>query len=58
MIVYFVVLGLGISFLYTLRDGLLVLQQRHDQRMLLESDNSKAIITQNAEHCKQIRKAG
>lgn len=58
MMVYIVVLGLGLSFLYTLRDWLLVLQQRHDQKLLLETDNPKTIISQNVEHCKQIRKAG
>ena len=58
MMVYFVVLGLGISFLYSLREWLLILQNERDKKLLLETDNPNAIISQNNEHCKHIRKAG
>ncbi len=58
MIVYLVVLGLGLSFLYTLRDGVLALQQAHDRKLLINQDKPDTIIAQNLKQCKQIKKAG
>lgn len=58
MIVYLVVLGLGLSFLYTLRDGVLALQKEHDRKLLLNTDKPDTIIPQNYKQCKQIKKAG
>lgn len=58
MIVYFVVLGLGLMFLYALRDGLLALQNMRDRKCAVLSDKSNAIIAQSEEYCKQIKKAG
>lgn len=58
MIVYIVVLGLGLMFLYTLRDGLLAWQNYQDRKLAATSDKSNDIIAQSEKYCKQIKKAG
>ena len=58
MIVYFVVLGLGLMFLYALRDGLLAWQNYQDRKCVASSNKSNAIIAQSEKYCKQIKKAG
>ncbi len=58
MIVYIVVLGLGLMFLYTLRDGLLAWQNYQDRKLADTSDKSNDIIAQSEKYCKQIKKAG
>lgn len=58
MIVYIVVLGLGLMFLYTLRDGLLAWQNYQDRKFAATSDKSNDIIAQSEKYCKQIKKAG
>lgn len=58
MIIYIVVLGLGLMFLYTLRDGLLAWQNYQDRKLAAASDKSNDIIAQSEKYCKQIKKAG
>ncbi len=58
MIVYFVVLGLGLMFLYALRDGLLAWQNYQDRKCAAVSGKSNTIIAQSEKYCKQIKKAG
>ena len=52
MMTYIISLGLGLAFLYTLRDGLLVLQNKRDA---LEAQKAYPtnIIHANGEQCKQ-----
>lgn len=49
---YIIILGLGLAFLYTLRDGLLVLQNKRDA---LEAQKAYPtnIIHASGEQCKQ-----
>ena len=54
MLTYLVILGLGIWFLYSLRDFLLEIQNRRDAK----SNATSSIITHNEELCKQFKKAG
>ena len=62
MMFYFLVLALELMFLYTLRDGLLILQRRRDEKLaeqerkLLEADTDY-IIQQSSPQCKRFDRA-
>lgn len=59
MITYFVILALGLYFIYALRDALLILQNRRDAKAALqEKSASDYIITQNVPQCKRFEQAG
>ena len=59
MLTYFVILALGLIFIYSLRDGLLILQNRRDAKLAMREENiSEYIITQNASQCKRFEQAG
>lgn len=59
MLTYFVILALGLFFIYSLRDGLLILQNRRDAKAAIQDKiASEYIITQNASQCKQFEKVG
>lgn len=59
MIFYFVILALGLYFIYALRDLLLVLQDRRDAKLAAERKCGEAItiIQQNCEQCKRFERA-
>lgn len=59
MMTYFLILGLGLYFLYALRDGLLILQNRRDAKRELTPDSrttSSYIIQQNPSNCNSFKK--
>lgn len=58
MIVYLVVLGLGLLFLYALRDGVLAYQRAQESALTASANKPSTIIHKNHSHCKQIKKAG
>lgn len=58
MITYFVILALGLFFIYALRDALLILQNRRDARAARVQNTSAYIITQNSAECKRFERAG
>ncbi len=61
MMIYFIVLALGLLFIYSLRDGLLILQNRRDaaraSRDARLENVSANIIPQNEEYCKRFERA-
>lgn len=58
MLIYFVMLALGLYFIYSLRDGLLILQNRRDTKEALHRKNeSLNIIPQKEEYCKRFERA-
>ena len=61
MMIYFIVLALGLLFIYSLRDGLLILQNRRDaaraSRDARIENVSVNIIPQNEEYCKRFERA-
>ena len=54
---YVIMLVLGLFFIYTLRDALLILQERRDRREMMEEKLGRSctnyIIIQNNENCKR-----
>ena len=59
MLTYFVILALGLFFIYSLRDGLLILQNRRDAKAAMqEKAVSTYIIQQNSAQCKRFEQAG
>lgn len=58
MLTYFVILALGLYFIYALRDALLILQNRRDAKAALQEKTASAyIIAQNGEQCKRFEQA-
>lgn len=59
MIYYFVSLALGLFFIYSLRDMLLVIQNRRDARIVREEAEcaDRVIIQQNRENCNRFERA-
>ena len=58
MLTYFVILALGLYFIYALRDALLILQNRRDEKAALqEKTASEYIIQQNPAQCKRFEQA-
>lgn len=59
MIYYFVSLALGLFFIYSLRDMLLVIQNRRDARIAREEAEyaDRVIIQQNRENCNRFERA-
>lgn len=58
MTVYFIALALGLAFIYSLRDGLLILQNRRDAARAARLENASAdIIPQSEEYCKRFERA-
>lgn len=52
--IYITVLGLGIALLYTLRDGLLMLQNKRDAESAAELQQQPSTIIHTCEqHCKK-----
>lgn len=58
MLTYFVILALGLIFIYSLRDGLLILQNRRDAKAARLKSTSTYIIAQNSAECKRFEQAG
>lgn len=59
MLTYLVAFALGLIFIYSVRDGLLILQNRHDAKVMMqEKAMSEYIITQNEQQCKRFEQAG
>lgn len=59
MFAYFLILGLGLFLLYSLRDGLLILQNRRDakkQEIPKISSASSYIIQQNSSNCNSLKR--
>lgn len=58
MTIYFVSLALGLCFIYSLRDMLLVLQNRRGEKLALKNTElSDIIIPNNDKQCKRFEKA-
>lgn len=60
MMTYLIVLALGLYFVYAVRDMLLVLQNRHDEKLAkqqAEQAYSTISIQQNSEQCKRFERA-
>ncbi len=58
MMIYLIVLALGLLFICSLRDGLLVLQNRRDAARARRLENiSEDIIPQSEEYCKRFERA-
>ena len=64
MLTYFVILALGLMFIYSLRDALLILQNRRDERESRKAAASGSaqtspvyIIQQNPAECKRFEHA-
>ena len=62
MMCYILVLALELMFLYTLRDGLLILQRRRDEKLAeqerkLKEADTTYIIQQSSPQCKQFERA-
>ncbi len=59
MAFYFVTLALGLYFIYSVRDLLLYLQNRRDEKLLREqaAECDKVIIQQNRENCNRFERA-
>lgn len=59
MLPYLASLALGLIGVYALRDGLLILQTRRDEkaRKMNAAQTSGYIIPNNSEHCKRFERA-
>ena len=59
MMFYFVILALGLYFIYALRDFLLILQNRRDAKLAIKHEHAEVIIIiqQNCEQCKRFERA-
>lgn len=58
MVSYLLALALGLMGVYALRDGLLILQNRRDERQRQAQANASGyIIPKNGEQCKSFERA-